>query len=195
MGKPKLIPVLAGVVALCFIRALCSAQTTNPLIPIPATKLESFETNNSMLILKSSANIGSISGSTGVVSVRCREITDVASGHKERGIVVGIAERSPAGDTLLIDYDEIAALVNAMDYLGSVQFSVTSLDTFDAQYTTKGGFRVAALGNRLAGRIQFSVRDGRNDLAPVAFSLQDLARLKGFISQAKAKLDSLNDGE
>jgi hypothetical protein len=56
-----------------------------------------------MLILKSSADIGSISGNAGVVGVRCREITDLKSGHKEQGVAVGIAERGPVTDTMLID--------------------------------------------------------------------------------------------
>ena len=81
-----------------------------------------------------------------------------------------------------------------MEYLSNVQFSITPLDTFDAEYTTKGGFRIAALGNRLTGRTQYSVRDARADMTSIPLSSQDMVRLKGFIGLAKAKLDSLGSG-
>ena len=170
------------------------AQVAVPALPPPATKLESFSTNTSTLILKGNAEVGSIYVGSVVVSVRCREITDMTSGHKEQGIVVAITGRNAGKDTLLIDYDEIVPLLNAMDYLGNVQFSVTPLDTYDVEYTTKGGFRVAALGNRLTGRTQYSVRDARADVTSIPFSSQDMTRLKGFIGLAKAKLDSLGAG-
>jgi hypothetical protein len=183
---------LAAMLICCFLRGSASAEVTNSLVSFPPTKLESFATNNSTLILKSSADIGSISGNAGVVSLRCREITDLASGHKEQGVAVGIAEKGPATGTLLIDYDELPALINAMEYLGNVQVSVTSLDTFDAEYITKGGFRIEVFGNRLTGRLQYGVRDARNNLAPVVFSSTDMARLRSLFALAKAKLDSLN---
>jgi hypothetical protein len=93
-----------GAILICsFFKGSGHAQVTNSLLPLPPTKMESFGTNNSMLILKSSADIGSISGNAGVVGVRCREITDLKSGHKEQGVAVGIAERGPVTDTMLID--------------------------------------------------------------------------------------------
>ena len=54
--------MILAVISMCaFVKGSAFAQTTNSSLPWPATKLESFDTNNSMLILKSSADIGSIS--------------------------------------------------------------------------------------------------------------------------------------
>jgi hypothetical protein len=186
--------MLAAMLISSFLTGSARAQTTNPLLPLAATRLESFDTNNSRLILKSSGDIGSISANAGVVSVRCTEITDLTSGHKEQGVAVGIAERGPVKDTLLIDYDELSPLINAMEYLGNMQVSVASLDTFGAEYTTKGAFRIEVFGNRLSGRVQYGVRDMRSNLAPVIFAPTDMARLRSLFAQAKARLDSLNGG-
>ena len=190
----KMLPLLSAALMCVTAETSLLAQTpTNaPSLPIPATKLESFDTNNSLLIVKGNTDIGSVAVAAGAVSIRCREITDIAAGHKERGLVLTVTESGTVRDPLLIDYDEIASLLDAIDSLGNMEFSVTPLDSFDAYYTTKGGFRVAAMGNRLTGRTQFTVRDFRYNLPPLIFSSSDLARLKGLIDQAKTKLDSLN---
>jgi hypothetical protein len=162
--------------------------------PAPATKLEAFDTNVSTVIIKATTEIGSIAVNAGTVSVRCREITDNGSGQKEQGIAVEMMLTGQTRDTLLVDYEEVAPLLAAIDYLIKLDFNVTSLNAFDATYTTRGGFRVAAFGLRRNSTVQFAIRDVRTNLAPVAFSLQDLSRLRTFIDQAKTTLDSLRGG-
>src|SRR5690349_23959906 len=123
-----------------------NAQLPCPCPVPPATKLESFETNVAAVILKGTTEIGSISGNTGLVAVKCKEITDTSTGHKEQGLGLEITLKGQPKDTLLIDYDEIAALVSAIDYISKLDVTATPLNFFDAAYTTRGGFRIAALG-------------------------------------------------
>ncbi len=170
------------------------AQYMVPVQVAPATKLEAFETNTSVVILKASTDLGSISGRTGTVVVKCRETTDTSTGRKEQGIAIVITPKGQAKETLLIDYDEIASLMAALQYLGQVGVTVTPLATFDASYTTKGGFRVAALGSRLTGAVQFAVRDARNNSVPIFLSSIDLNRLSSRIEQAKTTLDGVRGG-
>ena len=92
---------------------------------------------------------------------------------------------------LQIDYDEISQLVNAINYITKLEVTVTPLNSFDAAYTTKGGFRIAALGTRRSGTVQFGVRDARIGGTPVVFSRDDMSRLSALIDQGKATLDSL----
>jgi hypothetical protein len=92
---------------------------------------------------------------------------------------------------MLIDYDELPSLLAAIDYLSKVEVSVSPMETFDAAYTTKGGFRIAALGTRRTGLVQFGVRDTRNNAAPVVFSREEMTRLGSLIDQAKRQLDGL----
>jgi hypothetical protein len=166
--------------------------TTVPLLP--ATKLESFNTNISSVIFRATSELGSISVNTGVLLVRCREITDTGTGHKEQGMAMEIVQKGQAEDRLLLDYDEITALSTAITYLTKLDISMTPLNSFDASYTTKGGFRVAALGSRRTGVIQFSVRDARVSMTPLIFSRQELTQFGTLVDQAKATLDSLRGG-
>jgi hypothetical protein len=163
------------------------AQLTNAL---PLTKLEAFDTNVEVVILKASSDASSITADAGIVGVRCREITDTSTGRKEQGLSIDITSRASGKTSLLVDYDEIASLVSAIDYIGRVEVTATPLTSFDAAYTTKGGFRIAALGTRTTGTIQFGVRDARVGSVPVTFSRDEMNRLSQIINQAKGTLDS-----
>jgi hypothetical protein len=164
------------------------AQLTNAL---PLTKLEAFDTNVEVVILKASSDASSITADAGIVGVRCREITDTSTGRKEQGLSIDITSRASGKTSLLVDYDEIALLISAIDYIGRVEVTATPLTSFDAAYTTKGGFRIAALGTRTTGTIQFGVRDARVGSVPVTFSRDEMNRLSQIINQAKGTLDSV----
>ncbi len=168
------------------------AQETNPCPLVPATKLEAFETNTDTVIIKATAPLGAVQGHGGTVSVRCREITDAGTGRWERGLVIDLAFGSQALDSMLIDYDELGSLLDGLEYLAKVDWSVTTLTGFDAVYTTKGGFRAAAFGSRRTGNIQYAVRDNRVPFRPLLLSRDQLTQLRSLVQQTKAKLDSLS---
>jgi hypothetical protein len=170
------------------------AQFTIPVLLAPATKLESFETNTSVVILKATTDLGAVPAKNGSIEVMCREATDTSTGRKEQGIAVVITQKGQPAETLFIDYDEIASLSAAVKYLSEILVTVTPLNTFDAAYTTKGGFRIAALGNRLTGVVQFGARDARNRSTPVVFSAVEMSRLAALIDQAKTTLDAVRGG-
>jgi len=151
------------------------AQTTNVCPVVPATKLEAFDTNISVVVLRASSELGTISASAGAVAVSCREVSDMSTGRKEQGVAIELAERNAPKDTMLIDYDEIAPLLDAIDYLNSLNLSATSLNALRASYTTRGGFRIAAQGARRKGLIQFNVTDSRTGATPIVLSRQEVA--------------------
>ena len=91
----------------------------------------------------------------------------------------------------MIDYDEIDSLLNAIDYLARVDWSVTSFPSFDAIYTTRGGFRLVAFGGRRSGVIEYTARSVRSLWPSLALSRDQLAQLRSLVEQAKAKLDSV----
>jgi hypothetical protein len=167
------------------------AQETNGCLLVPATKLEAFETNTDTVIIKATAPIGTVQAHGGEVSVRCREITDAGTGRRESGIVVDIALGGPAEAGLLIAYDELDSLLDGIEYLGKLDWSVTPLPDFQATYTTKGGFRVDAHGSRRTGNIEFDVRNQRLYAPKLVLSRDQLGQLRSLVEQAKAKLDSL----
>ena len=166
---------------------LSFAQTN---VWVPATKLEAFETNLNVVILKSSTELGSFSTDAANVTVRCREISDTSTGHKEQGLAIEVAQRLPARTTFLIDYEEIASVIKALDYLNKLDVSSTVFNYIDAEYTTRGGLRLSAFGARRTGNIQFGLKDARIDSPPIVFSRQQLVQFLGLLNQAKSTLDS-----
>ncbi len=180
-----------GLLGLSLLTMPAQAQFTNVYLLAPMTKLESFDTNTEVVVLKAATDVGSISADAGTVALKCREMTDLSTGRKEQGLSIEITPRSQPREVLLIDYDEIAPLVAAIDYISKLDVTVTPLNSFDAAYTTKGGFRIAALGTRKTGAIQFGVRNARTSSIPVTFSRDQMNRLSALINQAKSILDSL----
>jgi hypothetical protein len=127
----------------------------------------------------------------GVVSVKAKEFTDSGTGRKEQGVAVEITQKGQFKETMLIDYDELTSLLNNIEYLSKLDVSVTALNAFDAAYTTKGSFRIVALGTKRTGLVQFGVRNARTGAAPVLLSRDEMTRLWSFIDQAKKQLDAL----
>jgi hypothetical protein len=125
------------------------------------------------------------------VSVRYREITDAGTGRRESGVVIDISSGGPQEDTMLIDYDELDSLLDGLEYIGKLDWSITSLPSVSAIYTTKGGFRAAAFGSRRTGTIGFAVQSTRVSVRPLSLSRDQLAQVRSYIQEAKAKLDSL----
>ena len=185
---------LVALSGLLFVQTFLRGQETNPPPVMALTKLEAFETNVGAIVLKATTDLGSVSTSSGVVSVRYKENTDTSTGRKEHGLAIEIARQFPPKDIMLIDDDELPSLLNAIDYLSKVDVGVTTLGSFDAAYTTKGGFRIAALGTRRTGIVQFGVRDVRTTfplLPPLPLTRDEMTRLWTLIDQAKQQLDAL----
>jgi hypothetical protein len=185
----KLIAISGVVLALVLDCGLCHGQTTNL---VPQTKLEGFETNTGTVIIRAAGLVGTVSANNGSLAIRCEEITDTGTGRKEQGLVLGLKDAAAQFEsTLLIDYDEIDSLLNALDFLNRVDWSVTTLPSFDAVYTSKGGFRMAAFSSRRNGTIEFAVRNVRLGTAPMVLARDQVAQFRQFITAAKSKLDSL----
>ena len=179
-------------VASCLLLSPASpAQDTNFVFPLPPTKMESLETNVGAIIIKASTDTGTVSANSGNLAVKYKETTDTSTGEKAQGIGIEMQRASEPRAVLLIDYDELAPLLTALDYFNRLDVSVTTLNSFDAAYTTKGGFRIAALGNRRTGQIQFGVRDMRIGSSPIALSREQMTHLWQLIDEAKRQLDIL----
>ena len=191
----KTLTLIPGAILGCTLWAnLTCAQVTNPPSVAPLTKLESFNTNIGVVVLKASTDVGTVSGNAGTVRVRCKETTDARTGHIEQGLAIVITSRGQPNDTMLLDYDEITPLLSAIEYLGKLDINVTSFNSLDAEYTTKSGFHVAAVRTRQTGATQCSVRDFRTGSAPLIFSWQQMVQLTGLITRAKVTLDSARGG-
>jgi len=158
----------------------------------PLTNLEAFEAQTGTVIVRGSALIGTISGETGTVSVRCKESAEPGSGRKEYGVAVGLKEGNRPEDTTTIDYDELDTFLSGLDYLSKANHAVTSLPNFDVLYRTGGGLRVDVFtSTKRSGAIQAVLQSSRVVPARVLLSADQLAHFQNLIQQAKSRLDLL----
>lgn len=154
--------ILAAAVGGWFLPKISQAQNAEIYVPPPPpTKLETLETNTGTIIIKGTGLVGSLSLNSVVVTVTCKEDANLGTGQKEFGIAIDMGANPRQAFRTIIDYDELAPLLNAMDCLAKVDWSVTSLSSFSASFATKGGFRIAAFSSKRATAIDFSIRNSR----------------------------------
>jgi len=172
------------------------AQGITIITNAPKTRIEAFEAQTGTVIIKASGQTGTIALQAGVVSVICKESTDVTTGRKEYGIAVEVMENNRPKDTTIIDYDEIDPLLNAIGYIGKVNYTVTSLPGFDAVYTTRGGLRIATYSSRKrVGTLGTSLQSSTVNKVRVSLSPEQLAQFQSLLQQSKTTLDSLRAGK
>lgn len=179
---PFVLIILCGSLALA-----ARAQDTNTA---PKTEIENFEQQPDTVIVKGLGEVGSITTDAGVVSVRCKESIDETSGHAEYGIGVALASDQLHG-FLVVDYDELDALMSGLDYLGKINYKATALPSFDAAFTTKSGLCIAARSESRQGAVQTFLQFAGTPRIPLS-SVQ-FTQFQNLITQAKASLDALKN--
>ena len=158
----------------------------------PKTKLEAFEAQQGMVIIRGFSKIGQIHGIYGnSVVVESMEITNATSTKKEYGITIDAQETGglKRNSRAFVDYDEIESLMKGMDYISKVDKSATKLDNFQVDYKTKGDLNIAVFstGREILGSISI----GRIGAIQVFLKVADLAKFRELIVKAKDKLDPI----
>jgi len=174
-----------------FLLSVQAQETTNVFLPLPPTKLDAFATNIGSVVVKATAEIGTVPADTALIVVQCKEMRDNNVGRREYGISVELVFEHQRRLIKLVDYDELDSLLSALDYLNKVDWSVTTLNSFDAGYNSKSGLRVAGFSSKRSGFIEFAIRDMATPTSPILISRAQLAQFKALVEQAKAKLDSI----
>jgi hypothetical protein len=155
----------------------------------PKTKLEAFQAKTGTVIVKGYSEIGSINGIGGSVSITAREFLDATNpAAKTTGVVIEVSEsgRLQRVNRSLIDSDEIASLLKGIDYISGITGSVTKQSSFEADYRTKGDFKITVFNTKQG--IEAAVSAGMIGKTTVYLKLEDLQKLKSLIIQAKEKL-------
>jgi hypothetical protein len=192
MRKYQMALLVAGTGFLLTLNA--NAQTDNSAaIYVPATYLENFELQTNTTIVKGFSLVGSVSLENTTLSVHADEANDIGHSQKAYGITVelvgsnqpGVPPRIP----LVVDYDELDSLSDAIDYVSKVTWGVTQLNSFEAGYMTKSGLHVIAHSDRRQDVIHTYIQFG--DLPRISVTTDQLSQLHSLITQAKATLDSL----
>ncbi|MGD0537418.1 MAG: hypothetical protein ABSC03_07215 [Verrucomicrobiota bacterium] len=186
---PQFNSCLLAAISSLLLATLACAQDTNA----PRTRLEAFEGQTDILIVRGAALVGDVHAGAGLVSVVAKESKVVASGLKEYGVAIGVTKAATAPeDSTVVDYDELDSLISALDYVSGVNYSITPLPSFDAGFTSRGGLRVFAYTSlRRPGTVQAAVQGGHMANARLLLAPAQLAQFTTLIRQAKTQLDTL----
>ena len=157
----------------------------------PRNKLEDFEGRVETLLIKGRHVVGAIRTQNGYARVEASEIRDSANGQTASGAVITIvADGGPAGDIRsFIDYDEIDALVKALDTASKASESITRLSHFEVRYRTKGDFEIMVFKQLENNVVAAAIEGGFFDRSRLYLSIDDLVKLRWMIVQAKERLD------
>src|SRR6185295_2820637 len=105
LGRAMIMKKFLGVllvVAGCLVwDRTAQAQETN----VPPTRIEAFEVQTGVILLKAVGHVGEISAKGAIISVRYKETTDARTGRKEHGMVIAVKEGDQPEDVTFIDYD------------------------------------------------------------------------------------------
>jgi len=179
---------LAGAV-LITTGALAGAGHAQIVTNAPKTALEVFEAQTGTVIVKGFGQANSVTTSGGTISVRCLESVDISAGTKQYGLEIELAENSQSRDKIIVDYDELDALLNGIDYLSKISYDVTPLPGFEAVYSTKSGLRFEAHSSRRMGGIQTFLKHGDNVRIPLASD--QVSQIRDLIGQGRTALTAL----
>jgi hypothetical protein len=153
------------------------------LVPIePPTKLEAFMAKQGALILYGSSRVGAVRATRGaLITVASRELTDVETGERALGVAVEVraSEGRDPDRISYVDLDEIPPLLSALDYMATVQRTVTTLDRFEARYLTKGGLVVSVFD--LGGGLRGGVSSGVTGSATTELEFGEFQRLRQLL--------------
>src|SRR5205823_14718349 len=94
----------------------------------------------------------------------------------------------PLHDALPI-YEEIDALVKAIDTATKAGESITKLTHFEVRYRTRGDFEVMVFKQLSDNAIAAAIEGGFFDRSRLYLTLEELTRLRWMMVQAKEKLD------
>jgi hypothetical protein len=156
----------------------------------PRTKLEALEDRHSTVVIKGFTRITTVEvRGIRIDAVEMRELGNVA---RAKGIVVVLREggERPNENRAFIDYEEIDSLLNAIDAVARVDETVTKLASFEAKYKTLGDLEIGVFRQTSRGTAVV-MTTGICDLATATLTLDELAKVRAMIAEAKARLDEI----
>jgi hypothetical protein len=156
----------------------------------PRTKLEAIEDRHSTVVVKGFTRITTVEvRGVRVDAVEMRELGNVA---RAKGLIVALREggERPDENRAFVDYEEIEPLLNAIDAIGRVDETFTKFPGFEARYKTLGDLEIGVFRQTQRGTAAL-LSTGICDRATAPLSLDDLAKVRAMIQEAKARLDEI----
>ena len=156
----------------------------------PRTKLEAIDDRHSTVVIKGFTRITTVEvRGVRIDAIEMRELGNVA---RAKGLVVVLREggERPDENRAFVDYEEIEPLLNAIDAISRVDETATKLAGFEARYKTQGDLEIGVFRQTSRGTAVV-LTTGICDRATASLSLDDLAKVRALIQEAKARLDEI----
>lgn len=156
----------------------------------PRTKLEATEDRYSTVIIKGFTRITTVEvRGVRIDAVEMRELGNVT---RAKGLVVVLREggERPDDNRAFVDYEEIEPLLNAIDAISRIDETATKLAGFEARYKTQGDLEIGVFRQTSRGTAVV-LTTGICDRATASLTLDDLAKVRTMIQEAKSRLDEI----
>jgi len=156
----------------------------------PRTKLEAIEDKHSTVIIKGFTRITTVE--VRGVRIDAIEMRELGNAARTKGLVVVLREAGerPDDNRAFVDYEEIEPLLNAIDAISRVDETATKLAGFEARYKTQGDLEMGVFRQTSRGTAVV-LTTGICDRATTTISLDDLAKVRAMIQEAKSRLDEI----
>ena len=180
----------SALVLILFCTSLAFAARAQDTTNVLKTEIENFEAQTGTVIVKGFGQGGSLTTTAGTISLRLKESIDVGHGRKLYGAAIEIVAGQHR-EIYVVDYDEMDALINGIDYLGRITYDVTTMPSFEASFTTRSSLRLVAYSAVRQGGIHAYLLLG--DAPRISLASDQLAQFQDIITQAKSSLDALKN--
>jgi len=154
------------------------------------TSLEKLELKHQTLIYKGFTRITTVEIQG--VRIDAVDLRDTRTSVRAMGVVIvlaGSGER-PHDARAMIDYDELEPLIHAIDEASKVSEMATKLVGFEARYKTQGDLELVVFRQTRTGTA-VSLTAGLCDKVTETLTLDELARFRAMIVEAKRRLDEI----
>jgi hypothetical protein len=180
--------IIAAVLLSSVLASAVHAQSTTETTNAPPTKIETLESATNAIIVRGIGDAGSASVGSGTLTFRLKSSSNVDTGAQLQGLTL---EYTVANfhQRAVIDYDELAGLLKAIDYIQTVNHDVTQLPNFVVSFRTKSGFQVIGVGSRRQSFVQLFLQFGNG--GRIVANPSQMSQVRGMIANCKVALEAL----
>lgn len=157
----------------------------------PRTKLERLEEAYGGVIIKGFTRITTVEVRGVRIDAVEMRVLDFPN-ERAKGLVLSLREEGGRliDNRAFVDYEELDALLEAIDAVSRVDEKVTRLASFEARYKTRGDLELSVFRQTQRGTAVV-LGTGICDPATQTMTLDDLGKIKAMVQEAKARLDEL----
>jgi len=156
----------------------------------PRTMLEALEDKYTTIVLKGFTRITTVEVKG--IRIDALEMHELGSNARVKGVVIVLRDTGGRveDNRAFIDYDELDPLLNVIDTLTHLDETSTKLAGFEGRYRTKGDFEIQVFRQTRSGNAVV-LQTGICEFATTSLSLDELAKVKALLQEAKARLDEI----